>query len=238
MTAIIIDDDNINTTLLTHLLTQYCEDVKILANADSVETGLELITMHHPDILFLDIEIHDKNARDILQLIDTDNTRVILITAFENYAVEMIQYNISGYLLKPIEIIKLVGAVKKARTEVEKRRNKTSDTLPTVQYISVEKRDFSILISIQDIARIEGEGKYTNVYTLDGEKHLAPKSITELEEVLPQEKFMRVHSSHIININCIEKYLKNRNGTIILKDGFEVPISVTYKNVVKERLVI
>jgi two-component system LytT family response regulator len=124
MTAIIIDDDNINTSLLTHLLKQYCGDVTILASADSVEAGLELITYHRPEVLFLDIEIHNKNARDILQLIDTDAIRVILITAFENYAVEMIQYNISGYILKPIEIIKLVGAVKKARLEIEKQTTK------------------------------------------------------------------------------------------------------------------
>jgi two-component system LytT family response regulator len=94
------------------------------------------------------------------------------------------------------------------------------------------------LISINDIIRIEGDGKYANVYTFKGEKQVASKSISELEDILPIDKFIRVHSTHIVNIAGIEKYLKTRNGSLVLKDGLEIPVSVSYKHVVKERLVL
>jgi two-component system, LytTR family, response regulator len=235
MRAIIIDDDNINTSLLTHLIQQYCKDVAILASADSVEEGLILINKHQPTLLFLDIEIHNKNARDILQLIDTEAIRVILITAYENYAVEMIQYNISGYLLKPIEITKLVGAIKKVKTEIERRKQLQPTSLPTAQYISIEKKDYVILIPMQEIVRIESNGRSADIYTMDAKKHFSTKTIAELEALLPPENFIRVHASHVVNIHFVAKYLKTRNGSIVMKDETEIPIALTYKFVAKEK---
>lgn len=238
MKALLIDDDNINTSLLTQLIATYCPSVNVIGNAGSVEKGIEMIFQLKPKLVFLDIEIHDKNARDILQVIDTSEIFVVLLTAHDKYALEMIQYNVKGYLLKPIEITQLINVIKKLEEELEKHDRKTYGKNIDTCFLTLGNDLVTQVVSSDQIINIEANGNYSKVYLLNNVQYLVSKSIKEYEKVLPEKWFIRVHSSHIINLQHIKNYIKNRNGTLVMLNGLEIPIASSRKSIIEEKLIV
>jgi two-component system, LytTR family, response regulator len=238
MKAIIIDDDPINITLLEMLLQTYAKEVKVLATANTLEDTLQLIQQNEPEIVFLDIEVHNKNARDILPLIDTSTIQVILISAYEQYAIEMYEYNVCSYVLKPIEITKLVAAIQKAKTSLANLKNKVANTNSDMQYITVQGNNAAILVSIDNILRIEAQRNYCKIITTDGKVHNANKSLKEYENNLPSEKFTRVHHSHIVQWKHVAKYIRSRSGVLELTNGELIPISASKKAEVSAKIIL
>lgn len=230
MKAIIIDDESSNTKLLIKLLETYCPEVDILGTADNVELGLELINNLKPQLLFLDIEIHNKNARDILKIINTAKIQVILVSAHDNYAIEMIEYNICYYLLKPLEITKLIAGVEKAKKAISIQTVNTlipEEENTEAKFIAVAFNGHMKIISVKSIMYIEAFGNYTKILCADGSENTHTKPISYYTSILPKSEFFRVHNSYIVNITMVSKYLKSRNGTLVMTNGNAIPISAS-----------
>lgn len=239
MNAVLIDDDDLNVELLENLFRRYCPSVNVVGTADHVELALEVVIREKPDVIFLDIELHEKTARDLLNLIDLEFVQIIIISAFEKYALEMHKYPITDYLLKPVLIADLISAVGKVQRNMDKRKLKTE--LPVkphlTQYIALPDKDQLHITSFDTIIRLEGMGNYTRIITNDEKSVVSSKTLGEYEELLPDEMFMRVHNSHIVNIRYVSKYLRTKNGSLVLSDGSEIPISANRKKDVTERIV-
>jgi len=238
MTALLIDDDIINTSLLAQLISTYCPSVNIVGSADSVEKGIEMIFLLKPKLVFLDIEIHNKNARDILQVIDTSEIYVVLLTAYEKYALEMIQYHVKGYLLKPIEITRLINVIKKLEDEIERYDRKIYGKNNDTCFLTLGNDIVTQVVSSDKIINIEASGNYSKVYLINNVLHLVNKPIKEYEKILPEKWFIRVHTSHIINLQQVKNYIKNRNGTLVMQNGLEIPISASRKSAIDEKLIV
>ncbi len=232
--VIIIEDEPRGRETLKNLLTQYCSDIDIVGMAGSVKEGIQVVRHAHPDLVFLDIELHSGTGFEILENVDRFDFEVIFTTAFENYAIRAIKFSAIDYLLKPIDISELREAVEKARQrrEVNSRNNKLWNLVQNFnrqkdeqKIITLSTMDGFEFIEIADITKLEAGGAYTTFFIKPNRKLLVSKNLKEYETLLSDYNFYRVHHSCLINLNEVEKYVKSEGGYIILKDGSTASIS-------------
>lgn len=239
LNALLVDDDYSNNELLRVFLAKYCPSVFVIGTAESVDEALEAIQQVKPDLLFLDIELHGRTAKDILEVIDTNRIMVILLTAYEKYAIEMYKYNIIHYLLKPLEITQLISAVNKASklfASIQKPDKQTEDQ-ELDKFIALPDKEYLNIVKMDDIIRLEASSNYTNIKLNTGKTILSSRTLKEYEDALPKNIFLRVHHSHIVNLKYVTKYLRTKNGSLVFEDGSEIPISANRKKVLTERII-
>jgi two-component system LytT family response regulator len=208
--------------------------VVIVGKADGVETGLHTIQTCKPDLVFLDIEMTQGNAFDLLNQLQPIEFQVIFITAFDNYAIRAFKYSAVDYLLKPVDIDELRGAIERVMRKVQGKSFLVQmETLLynvetfqlTQQKMAVPTLTGLVFIPIRDIMRFEAKGSYTSIYLTSEEEIVATRNIKEYEDLLPDAIFCRIHNSHIINLHKIQKYHKGRGGYVIMEDGSNIEVA-------------
>ncbi len=187
-----------------------------------------------PDLLFLDIEMTQGNAFDLLNQLRPLTFQVIFVTAFDNYAIRAFKYSAVDYLLKPVDIDELVSAISRV-AERSKQRNIVDqmqlflDNMGTYslgqQKMAVPTLDGLIFINLREVVRLEAKSNYTQINLENGEALMATRTIKDYEDILPETLFCRIHNSHIINLQKIEKYHKGRGGYVVLEDGSEIEVA-------------
>ena len=123
MKAIIVDDEQTSRNVLREYIAKYCTDVKVLAEADSVQSAIPVIRQYDPDILFLDVEMPKGNGFDLLEQLGEVKFETVFVTAFDQYAIQALNYSAAYYLLKPVSIDELIAAVDKIRKQREDRKS-------------------------------------------------------------------------------------------------------------------
>lgn len=240
--AIIIDDEIRSISILKDTLSQSKDSVKVIATAMNVKSGIELIQKSDFDILFLDIEMPDGTGFDVLDALKEINFDIIFITAFNQYAIKAFRYAALDYLLKPINPIELSDSVSRVRDyknkEVSNRvnlllANHKSDN--DFEKLAVATTEGIHYFDISKIIRCEADGSYTRLYALEKNPLIASKSIKEYENLLP-DFFFRVHKSHLVNSNFIEKFNKGENASVSLKDNTKIMVSRRRKTMIQEKL--
>ena len=236
--AIIVEDELASRETLTSYLIKYCPNVELIDEADSVKSGLEVIKKHKPDVVFLDIEMPFGNAFDLLEQIEKVDFEVVFVTAYSNYAIQALNMSASYYILKPISIDELVKAVEKItqkRTEQEMPVH-SKVLLENIQ--AVNKHNHKIVlpqlngfdvVKINDIIRCQANDNFTEFYLTNGTKKLISRTLKFYEDLLKDFDFVRVHKSHLINIQYVVKYLKGKGGQVEMTDGSVVDVSVNQK---------
>ena len=203
LSCIIVDDEPLAVKLLESFVTK-TPDLELLASfTDSVE-AINAVREQRPDLLFLDIQMPDLNGMELARMLP-EGTRIIFTTAFKEYAFESYEVSALDFLLKPIRYNKFLVAVEKARKSSE---NHQPSTVNSTLFLKVDSEYRQI--NIADIIYVAGMKDYVMFY-LDGEKrplvtHLTMKSV---EEMLPQQQFMRVHRSYIVALDKIRKVDRN-----------------------------
>lgn len=235
--AIIIDDIDTIRHKNMLLIQQYCPGVAVIAEADSVATGVAAIRKFLPDLVFLDVEMADGTGFDLLQKLMPVNFKVIFITAFEEFAVKAFRFSAIDFLLKPVDPADLVDAVKKASESISKEMLELQfNTLfanierpKNLQKIILKTAEKVYAISVQDIIRCEAQKNYTTFYLVNGQKLLLSTTLKEYETILLPMGFFRTHQSHLINMLYFDHYIKGDAGSIMLKDKTAIPLSVRKK---------
>lgn len=216
LSCIIVDDEPLAVKLLESFVTK-TPDLELLASfTDSVE-AINAVREQRPDLLFLDIQMPDLNGMELARMLP-EGTRIIFTTAFKEYAFESYEVSALDFLLKPIRYNKFLAAVEKARKSSENHQPSTVN--PTL-FLKVDSEYRQI--NIADIIYVAGMKDYVMFY-LDGEKrplvtHLTMKSV---EEMLPQQQFMRVHRSYIVALDKIRKVDRNDCIYIGNEDASEI----------------
>ena len=216
LSCIIVDDEPLAVKLLESFVTK-TPDLELLASfTDSVE-AINAVREQRPDLLFLDIQMPDLNGMELARMLP-EGTRIIFTTAFKEYAFESYEVSALDFLLKPIRYNKFLAAVEKARKSSE---NHQSSTVNSTLFLKVDSEYRQI--NIADIIYVAGMKDYVMFY-LDGEKrplvtHLTMKSV---EEMLPQQQFMRVHRSYIVALDKIRKVDRNDCIYIGNEDASEI----------------
>lgn len=239
VSAFIVDDEPGNIVTLTELIKQYCPQLFISGTAQNPNEAFSLIRQHHPQLVFLDIEMPYGNAFDLLDKLRPVNFEVVFVTAFNDYAIKAFKYSAIDYLLKPVNIHELKEAVQKVINRIEKDsiENKIdgfleslkSELAPTNHKIALPTGDGSVFEDINNIMYLEASGNYTHIYCKGKGKVVVSKKIKEYEDVLPADIFFRVHNSSVININFVKKYFNGRGGYVQMEDGTQIQIAARKK---------
>ncbi len=238
-TAVIIDDDQINNKLLSGLLKNYCPDIQILACATTVDSGIKAMVKHKPQMLFLDIQLHNKTGFDIIKVLNDPALQIILITAYEKYAIQAFKYAIVDYILKPIDIEELIAACNRCKSriiQIIESEKKHLLGLNSGEFLAVRHRTEVEMIQFIDIIHLESIGGYTEVAVTQNRKVFSSRSLKDTEAMLPKGMFIRVHNSHVVNTRQIVRYQSARSGTLEMSDGTIIPISPIKKKMVLEIL--
>jgi two-component system, LytTR family, response regulator len=238
--ALIVDDVENSRITLAHDLQEYCPQIHVVGEADSVKTALEKIKTLQPEVVFLDIEMPDGTGFDVLTQVKEISFQIIFTTALDSYGIKAIKFSALDYLLKPIDPDELIKAVAKL-TENEKSKtiqdsihllieNMKGTTSSGNKRIAIHSLEKVHMINIDDIIRCESQGAYTIFHLKAKEQILATKNLKEFEELLDSHNFIRVHHSHLINFAYLKEYIKKDGGYAIMADKSEVPVSFRKKN--------
>lgn len=236
--AILIDDEEHCRESLSIQLARYCPDVNLLANCGSAVEGLKAIEQVHPEVVFLDVEMPRMNGFEMLQEFSEIPFKVIFTTGYDAYAIKAIRFSALDYLLKPIDKAELIKAVAKVYVKAAPTTNqqfdilleKLSDKQVRLQKIALPSLEGFELVQLEAILRCESDSNYTYVYLKTGRKLLVSRTLKEIEELLEGHSFLRVHHSHVVNLNEIERYVRGEGGHLIMSDNSSVNVSRSRKD--------
>jgi two-component system, LytTR family, response regulator len=244
MKAIIVDDEPAVRNTISALLKESFPDITISAQAGSVREGFAVITEHQPDLLFLDVELPDGLGFDLLKKLSPVLFRTIFITGHQEYALDAIKVSALDYILKPIDNEELTEAIHKAREIINHEEEQLkllalSENLAgkkVLKRIILRTSDALQLISVSDIIRAEADSNYTNFHLTGGKHIMVSRTIKDYEAMLSGSGLIRVHQSHIVNLNYIDKFIKRDGGYILLKNGSTIPVSPNLKQKVLQAI--
>jgi two-component system, LytTR family, response regulator len=234
LNTVLIEDSDDAAEKLTFLLTRYCTDrIKLLSRATSGAEGIAAIQTHRPELIFLDIELGDMTAFEMLERIDPIDFQVIFTTSFDHYAIKAIRYSAVDYLQKPVGREDLLAAIQRAennparlaREQITHLNQNVHAKSQLPDKIALTTADGLVFKKIADIIRCESERMYTNVYMINQEKMMVSKPMGQLEDILSAHEFFRVHNSHLINMHHIRQYVRTDGGYVVMEDGASVSVA-------------
>ena len=231
-TLIIDDEAHIRDTLIS-LLKDYCPQVKIVGEANSVASGITAIRNKFPDLILLDIKMDDGSGFDLLQQIDPIKFKIIFVTAYEKHAIEAFKFSAVDYLLKPVNPEKLAEAVQRAEKVVQKTFLKQLDALSENinpantqnKKIVIKTSDNIYLLNTREIIHCESDDCYTIIKSVNEEKIVVSKVLKEYDELLSNHGFFRVHRSHLVNLQHIKRFEKQEGGSVVMSNNQKIPVS-------------
>ena len=229
-TAVIIEDEVDANDLLTKIIEEYCPDLELIGSASSLIKGKELIESSNPDIVFLDIQIGCETGFQLLDMLDNLSFKLIITTAFQEFALKAFQYEAIDYILKPYSPKSIVQAMEKVKKQLvdtdvyRKLENLISEQLSTSK-ITLSTSEGYTIVCPQKIVHVQADGSYSNIHLVDKRRVLISKSLKEVEKLLPANSFFRLHSSHLINMNHLSMYKKQEGGYAIRSDGCQLPVA-------------
>lgn len=237
LSACIIDDKITNNQTLSQLLAAYCPQVAVTGTATNIRDGFTLISNLKPSVVFLDIEMSGGTGFELMDRFNPVPFEVILVTAYDQYAVRAFKENAVAYLLKPIDIDELKEAVAKVEKQLELKQayqitsrhiRQIAGALPSK--ISIPVLDGYIFVNSEEIIRCEGAGSYSWFHMIDGKKIMVSLRLKECEAIFPEHTFFRAHKSHIVNVKYIARYTRGRGGYMELQDGSIVEVAPQKKD--------
>ena len=235
--SIIVEDETAAREALKNYITKYCPQVQLLGEAVHAQEAVTLLHEHKPELVFLDVEMPFGNAFDVLEGCKDLSFEAIFVTAFSEYSLRALNQSAAYYLLKPVNIQELIIAVHKVQQQIEKQTlfNRNKIILDNFREERLEKRQVILptlegfeVIQMESIIHLQGNGNFTNLYLTDGTKKMVCRFLKHFEDILPAP-FLRVHKSHIVNMNHVSSFCRRGGGTITLSNGREVDVSPAYK---------
>ena len=246
ITAVVIDDDDNLRKGMKTLLCRYSPAINIIGEADSLETGIELLLQEQPQVVFLDIHLGDGTGFDLLEEVNRKgklNSQIVFITAHEQYAIKAFRFSALDFLLKPVdpeELEKVIGKLKSVLDKndsvahidllLENIRKKVDN----FKRIALSTSEGIHLFEVSDIIRCESEDNYTKFYIKNNKPIMISKTLKEYEDLLTDHGFERIHQSHLINLSYLKSYIKKDGGYVIMADNSKLPISPRKKDRLQE----
>ena len=244
ITATIVDDEPDCCESMVMLLERYCPEVKVLDICYSAETAMQSIKEHEPQILFLHIEMPFMNGFELLEKLGNINFEFIFTTSYDQYAIKAIRFSALDYLLKPVDREELQKAVQKAAQRHQHPLSQQLDILlqklkhPSVPVnkIAIPTMEGFQLVPAESIISCESDGNYTHLFLKGKRKIIASRNLKEIEELLEDYPFIRIHHSHLVNINEVDKYIKGEGGYLIMSDDSSINVSRSRKELLLKKL--
>lgn len=232
--AVIDDEPKARETLINILALSHLE-IKIVGEADSVQSAFKLISLQSPDVVLLDINLPDGNGFDLLRKFEKINFKIIFITAHEEYAIQAFKFSAIDYILKPIRAAELFVAIEKAndsfnREETVLKISALLSNLDRLKKIVLKTSESIHIVNVQHIIRCQADVNYTTFYLEGGETLLVSKPLKDYDELLSRAGFFRTHQSHLVNLEHVLRYDKKDGGYLYMDNKSIVPVSTRKKD--------
>jgi two-component system LytT family response regulator len=242
--AIIVDDEPYCCEVLSTLLEKYCPEVTIEAVCQSAAEAITAITTHPVQLVFLDIEMPHMNGFQLLERLPRIDFDLIFTTSYDQYAIKAIKFSALDYLLKPIDRSELQVAVRKAVNRLQHPLpqqlqillQKLHQPSHQVNQVALPTMEGLQLVPLDTIISCASSSNYTIISLKDKLKITVSRTLKEIEEMLEDAMFMRVHHSYLVNLNEIRKYIKGEGGNLIMSDGSSVDVSRSKKELLLKKL--
>ena len=230
--AIIVDDEPAAIKSLIWELNRFSDEITIIDSFTSATEAVSGINYLKPDCVFLDIEMPEMDGFTLLNKLDYRNFAIIITTAYNQYAIKAIKEQAIDYLLKPVdsdEIEKLLVKLKKLNSSHEfkeqfKESLKSLSKTATNSTIQIPVSGKILFIKVTNIVYCESDGNYTKVFLENSKDLYVTKKLKEIEKLLSDYSFFRVHNSYLINLEKVREFLKGE-GYVVLENEKKIPVS-------------
>lgn len=234
--AVLVDDEAESLQNLHQLINHYCNEIEVVACFKDPTALISYLELNTVNCLFLDINMPGINGFELLKLIDTNKLHIVFVTAYSNYAIQALRANAVDFLLKPILKDELINATARLIKRVSQQEDNTNSIELATIIDSFKQHKASLKITVptthgfkvittSSIIRLCADGPYTKIILQDEKAVFVSKNIGYFQSILPVSVFLRVHHSHLININFLIEYSNLDGLTAIMADGYEVSIS-------------
>ena len=227
--CVLVDDEPLAIKVLQNYFTNFT-DFEIIGTFNNSLEALDFINSTTVDAVFLDINMPMMTGFELISLIE-NKTKVIITTAFREFAAESYDLDVLDYLVKPIPLPRFIKCINKITTEYNLKNNIKVETIKGDSHIFIKVDKKMMKINIEEILFVEGMKEYIKVVTSD-KTYITHKSLTSLSEELPAERFLRIHKSYVIALNKV----KSIEGNRIQIQSYTIPIGRNYSKEVKNKI--
>lgn len=241
--AVIVDDEPKAIQSLSWELTHFSDEIDVIKTFSNPEDAIDFLNYNTPDCLFLDIQMPTMDGFQFLEKLNNRDFAIVITTAYNEFAIKALKHEAIDYLLKPIDSDDLNDTVKKIRKYNSRFNNssKIQEALSNFnakydqKKITINTDGKLIFLNIDDIIFVESDGNYSTIVTKDGQKILITKKLKEVNDILPEHYFFRIHNSYIINLNKIKEFIKNE-GYVTMESNHKIPVARQRKSDFLEKL--
>ena len=240
--AIIIDDEPDCCETLSMLLERYCPEVGVIAVCHSGAEALQAIPEQKPQLVFLDIEMPHMNGFQLLEQLPAIDFELVFTTSYDQYAIKAIRFSALDYLLKPVDREELRQAVQKVAKRQQPPLPQQLEILlqklhqPATSKIAIPTMEGLQMIPVASIITCKSDSNYTTLYLKGKQKITASRTLKEVEEMLEGLSFLRVHQSHLVNLDEVGKYVRGEGGYLVMSDGSAVDVARSRKDLLLQKL--
>ncbi|MCL7753310.1 LytTR family DNA-binding domain-containing protein [Polaribacter sp. Z022] len=230
--TLIIDDDTENINILSIYLKKYLPMINIVAVANNVNQGITEYLKTQPDILLLDIDLGNDTIFSFIDNIGSITGEIIFISSHPEFGVKAVNYNVTGFIVKPINVLELQKTINKAITNIQNKRSISNNSTPQSNAIINYPTNIAIptvnkieLIPVSTIMYLEANGKYTIFHLTNNKEKIASRNLGEFEKILDPIIFFRVHHRYLVNIKMVSNIYKTDGNYCELNNGKNIPIA-------------
>ena len=228
--TLIIDDDAENINILKIYLKKYCPAIELVGEANNVNDGVREYLKNKPEILLLDINLENDTIFSFIDAIGKIEGEIIFISSHTEFGVKAVNYNVTGFIVKPINVTDLQQKINKAVFNIETKlahenlvAKRNEDDYPlNIAIPSITKVE---LISIESILYLEAGGKYTVFHLTGNKEKIASRNLGEYEKILNPKNFFRIHHRFLVNIKMVVNIHKTDGNYCELINGKNLPIA-------------
>jgi two-component system LytT family response regulator len=240
--SVIVDDEPKAIQSLSWELSNYSDQIKVIATFNNPEKALLYLAENNIDCLFLDIEMPTMDGFQFLNKLKSRDFAVVITTAYNEYAIKALKKDALDYLLKPIDsddLEETIAKVKKHRSraldsnKIEKVLLRFNEKLNTKK-IAINTDGKLIFLETKEILYIVSDGNYSTFHTTNNKKIVVTKKLKEINTLLPNEIFFRVHNSYIINLTKVKEFFKT-DSYVIIENNHKIPVSRQKKSAFLEK---
>lgn len=241
--AIIVDDEPYCCETIATLL-EGNQEVEIVSICNNAAAGLTAIKKYSPDLIFLDVEMPKMNGFEMLEQLPQVSFEIIFTTSYDQYALKAIRFSAIDYLLKPVDNEELQRAIQKViqRTQkpiaqqLEILMQKIHQPSTPINKIAMPTMEGLQMIPVDAIISCESDSNYTILQLKNNKKLIVSRTLKEIEELLEEHSFVRVHRCYLANLNEVEKYVKGEGGYLVMSDGTSIDVARNKKEILLRKL--
>lgn len=243
LTCLIIDDVEMCREALKDLLIENFSEISVLAVLNSGAEGIEYLKKNQPDVVFLDVEMPGMSGFEMLTQLGEVNYEVVFTTSHEKYSMQALKISAADFILKPVQLHDLKISIHKISRRlkpdvklIEMLTKMVSGIKNKIKRVALPTMEGLIFVQVDEIMHCDADDNNTMIYFSNGKKMLITKTLKGIEGLLVGDDFIRIHNSHLVNINHIQKYVRGNGGHVVMNNNNTLNVARARKESFLEKI--